>query len=97
MTEISDDLSKLLFVLEDGWCGHEGKRYCNFSIGGVGSYVDVAIGSLIVAKGEPGELDSLVLPLSVDDVLLVEQSAGDFDETDFEVAFELADSGVHRV
>ena len=97
VTKVGDHLSELGVVLDDAAAGHEGERDCDFAVAGVGADVDVAVGALVVAEGEARELYPLVLPLPVDDVLLVEQPARDIDESDLQIALDLAHRRVHAV
>jgi hypothetical protein len=77
MAEICDDFSKLLIILDNRWPCHKGERDCNFSVSRVSAYVYIAIGSFIVSKCKAGEFYALVLPLTVNNMILIEQSAGD--------------------
>lgn len=97
MAKIRDNLSKLGIILYDAAAGHEGEGDCDFPVAGVGPDVDIAIRSLVVSKSKASEFYPLVLPLSVNDMLLVQQPTRDIDHSYLQISLNLANGGVHPI
>lgn len=97
MAKIRDNLSKLSIILYDAASSHEGECDCDFPVAGVGPDIDIAVRSLVVSKSKASEFYPLVLPLPMDDVLLVQQPTRYVDHAYLQISLNLADGGVHPI
>jgi len=71
LTQICDDFSKFLVILDDRGAGHERERDCYFTVERIGANVYISIGSFIISEGKARQLNPLVFPLPMNDVFLI--------------------------
>lgn len=79
MAKISDDFSKLVLILNNRSLCHERKSDHNLSSCWISANINVPIRTLIISEGKSCKLYPLILPNTMNNVLLVHQPTANSD------------------
>lgn len=97
VTKVSHYLPELMLTFNNCFSAQERKSHHDFAIHWVGLNENVAVWTLVISKSKSGELNFLILPLTVNHMLLIKQPAPNTNLTHFEISVDLANRIVNTI